>query len=541
VKFNVRFTGASVAGGILVVGALVTVTVLSAQNAGRERLQELQISQVEQLSRSMDTRISETFNAFESFVTAPPPYTATLRDPSDLARLQVLQNLNPKATTGFLIVDSKSVVTNGTLLRDPGSVGRVLERPGLADVLAGNPGVLPVGPGLTTSAPTIGIAYPVKNAADAVIGAFIVESAVETSSAFNAEIASLGGAKNAHYYIVDARAGVVATDVASALGKTLPTEVLPEGAGEGPRRIAGDLLVVDDVPSADWRVVFRQPLQDFEGSLTDPIRSALLLLALLTLVLAGAAGLALTRQLRRARIEQERLRLLGLEREEFISIVSHELRTPVLGVLGFLQTTLDHWDSMSDGDRRRAVSRAAANASRLHMLSRDVLDSSTIESGHLQYFKEPIDLRDVLTSTVMTTQELHPDRTISLTAQATPVWVLGDNERLQQVVVNLIENGLKASPEDAPLTITVREELGHAFVVVRDHGPGLEEVDLERAFDKFVRGRSRTVGSGLGLYICEQIVQGHDGTVSVRNAPDGGAEFTVVLPLAAAPTQTADA
>jgi signal transduction histidine kinase len=76
---------------------------------------------------------------------------------------------------------------------------------------------------------------------------------------------------------------------------------------------------------------------------------------------------------------------------------------------------------------------------------------------------------------------------------------------------------------------------------VRDHGPGLEAQDLDRAFDKFVRGRSRTVGSGLGLYICQQIVQGHQGTIRVHNAPDGGAEFTVELPLSAAPKQPIDA
>jgi signal transduction histidine kinase len=76
---------------------------------------------------------------------------------------------------------------------------------------------------------------------------------------------------------------------------------------------------------------------------------------------------------------------------------------------------------------------------------------------------------------------------------------------------------------------------------VRDHGPGLETQDLDKAFDKFVRGRSRTVGTGLGLYICQQIVQGHHGTISVRNAPDGGAEFTVELPVAAAPMHPVDA
>jgi nitrogen-specific signal transduction histidine kinase len=539
-KHQERLTAAGVVGGIGLVGALVTFSVLSAQNAGRERLQQLQQAQVEQLARGMNTRMEQAFTAFQGFVTAPPAFHASLRDASDAARLKTLQDLQPKATTGMLIVDAEGDITNGTLLRDPASLGRRLDRPGLAQVLAGEAAVLPVAPGLTTSVPTIAIAYPLKSAAGAVIGAFVLESEVAATSSFNQEIAQLGGARNASYAFLDSNGRVVASNDATMLGKLFDSRVTASTA-VGVRRLGGDLIVSEPVPAAKWRVVFRQPVHDFEGSLTDPIRSALLLMALLTIVLAGAAGFALVRQLRRSKVEQDRLVQLGHEREEFISIVSHELRTPVLGVLGFLQTTLDHWDAMHDGDRRRAVSRAAANASRLYMLSRDVLDSSAIESGHLQYTKELIDLRDVLTTTVMTTQELHPGRTVSLTADSDPIWVMGDPERLQQVVVNLVENGLKASPEDSPLTVTVAAQDGHAVVVVRDHGPGLEEPDLDRAFDKFVRGRSRTVGSGLGLYICQQIVQGHEGTISVRNAPDGGAEFTVELPASAAPKHPVDA
>lgn len=535
-KYRERLTAGAVAGGIVLVGVLVTATVLSAQNAGRERLQQLQTAQVEQLARGMNTRIEQAFTAFQGIVSAPPAFHVTTRDPADAARLKVLQDLQPKATTGIVLVDRAGRVTNGTLLRDPKTVGQVLSRPGLADVLAGKPAVLPVAPGVTTTLPTIGFAYPLTGKDGAFIGAFLFESDVSANSAFNQEIAQLGGAKHADYAFIDSTGQVVASNNLGLLGKAFDSRVSPDGK-TGVRRANGDLLVTEPVPAAQWRVVFRQPVHDFEGSLTDPIRNALLLLALLTIVLAGAAGFALLRQLRRARVEQERLIQLGHEREEFISIVSHELRTPVLGVLGFLQTTLDHWEGMLDADRRRAVTRAAANASRLYMLSRDVLDSSAIESGHLQYIKEPLDLRDVITTTVMTTQELHPRRQVSLASDPEPIWVMGDADRLQQVVVNLLENGLKASPEDSALAITAVAEAGRAIITVRDYGPGLESQDLERVFDKFVRGRSRTVGSGLGLYICQQIVAGHEGSISVRNAPDGGAEFTVELPLTTAPTQ----
>ena len=98
-----------------------------------------------------------------------------------------------------------------------------------------------------------------------------------------------------------------------------------------------------------------------------------------------AVGLALVvilvRRLRQAQEEERRLRELSRSQEEFISVVSHELRTPVAGVLGFLQTTLDHWDVMSEGERQRAIGRAMSIARRLHSLTRDVLDTSTIEAS----------------------------------------------------------------------------------------------------------------------------------------------------------------
>lgn len=530
----------AVTGAIVALGSLVTATVLSAQKAGRVRLEQLQTSQVEQLARGMNSRVEQVFTAFQGIVGAPPAFHVTPNDPNDLARLTALQNLNPAARTGYLIVDISGQITTGTLLRAPAMVGHKVDLVGLDGVLAGKAGILPVGPGLTTSLPTIVIAYPLRDASGRVLGAFLAESDVSPSSPFNLEISQLAGAKNADYSFVDSQGAVVASSDHSLLAKPLD-DPLAKGVTHGITRGNGELLIAEPVPAANWRVVFRQPVKDFEGTLTEPLHSALLLLALLTIALAGASGLALVRQLRRARREQQHLTQLAQDREEFISIVSHELRTPVTGLLGFLQTTLDHWDDMGEGDRRRAVTRAVANASRLHALSRDVLDASAIESGHLEYMTSVIDLRDVLTSAVMTEQELHPARTLSLTTPNQPVWVNGDGERLQQVVLNLLENGIKASPPEAPLAVALDRSTTTALLTVRDQGPGLSPEDLDRAFDKFVRGRSRTVGSGLGLYICRQIVAAHDGEVTAENAPDGGAVFSVRLPTCPAPNDRVDA
>jgi signal transduction histidine kinase len=519
---------------IVAIGALVIAAVLDAQHAGRRRLGQLQVAQIQQLARSMDTRVKQAYDGFQGLVSGH--YHATLRDPADAARLQQLQALNPQATTGYLLVDRNGAIVNGTLLRDKNLIGTTLARPDLKQVLQGKPAFLDVAPGATTVLPTIALGYPLKTKAGVPYGAFLAEVEVSPTAQFNQEVAPLAGKQHADFAFIDSAGNVIASNQANSIGHPLNKPLL--NSGYGLFRTHGDVAVVEPVSSAGWRAVFFQPRKDFEGSLTSPLRSALVYIALLTIIVAGlAAGLVL-RRLSRAREEQRRLNRISAEREEFISIVSHELRTPVSGLLGFLQTTLDHWDDMQDPERRRAVSRAWANASRLYSLSRDVLDSSSLETGHLTYNRETIDFGEVVSTTTTAARELAPERTINLTIPDQPVWIEGDADRLQQVLDNLLDNAVKSSPPDGPIEITLTADGAAARLTVHDGGPGLSPDDLDRAFDKFVRGRGqRTVGTGLGLYISRQIVEAHGGSITGDNSPDGGAVFTVGLPTAPAPAQ----
>jgi signal transduction histidine kinase len=478
--------------------------------------------------------VQQAYDAFQGFLATP--YNATLKNPADAARLQQLQALQPKATTGFLLLNKDGVVVNGTLLRDPASIGKRLDRPGLAAVLAGKPAFLPVGPGLTTPLQTVALAYPLKTAKGALNGAFIVESEVSPTSQFNQEVATLAGSGHARFSFVDGTGTVVASNNTAVIGHPLNEPLL--GTRTGLLRGHGDVVVVEAVPSAGWRAVFQQPATDFEGSLTNPLRSALVYVALLTILIAGLLAVVLMRRLARSRQEQRRLAQLSAEREEFISIVSHELRTPVSGLLGFLQTALDHWEEMSDTDRRRAVSRAMSNASRLYSLSRDVLDSSSVEAGQLSYAMDLVNLQDAVTSAVTAAQDVYPDNPIRFETPDRPIWVTGDPERIQQVVSNLLDNATKASPPEGRVDVSLAEDGGRAVITVRDSGPGLSADDLDRAFEKFVRGRGRrTVGTGLGLYICRRIVEAHGGAIHAANAPDGGAVFRVELSATTAPAE----
>src|SRR5436305_3245513 len=138
-----------------------------------------------------------------------------------------------------------------------------------------------------------------------------------------------------------------------------------------------------------------------------------------------------------------------------MSIDSHEQRTPVTGLLGFLQTTLDHWDAMSENDRRSALARAATNARRLHALTRDVLDTASIEAGELSYSFEVIDLGAEVASAAIASQDLQPSRHLSVSAPDAHAWVRADPERIQQVLTNLLDNANKNSPPESPVEIVV--------------------------------------------------------------------------------------
>ncbi|HEX8003853.1 MAG TPA: sensor histidine kinase [Mycobacteriales bacterium] len=522
---------------VLATAGLVLATVLRAQADGTRALQRLQLAQVQQLARSMDTRIAGVFESFQGLAGAPPAWHAAVRDPADKARIDTLQALNPKARTGFFLVNTGGVVTNGTLLRDPNTVGSVYARPGLEGVLAGTPAILPVGPGLTTAQPVITIAYPLRNATQQVIGAMLVESDVSVESAFNEEVAQLRSGKTGEFTFVDEAGVVIASSNAALLGKPLDEPVLAKGVN-GFTRAHGQIVVVEPVKSAGWRSVFRQDVDDFEGALTGPLRSALAYVIVAGLLGAFVALVTLARRLRRAREEQRRLEEIAAVREEFISIVSHELRTPVAGMMGFLQTTLDHWEVMTEDERQRAISRAMSSARRLHSLTRDVLDTSSIEASGMTYSLQDVDLREEISQTVAAERDLRPDRVITLDVPDSPAWVRCDGDRIRQVMTNLLDNAVKSSPPLSPVEVTVTDDGTTVEIAVCDHGPGLSDAELARVFEKFVRGRTSTPsGTGLGLYISRRLVEAQGGTIRAGRGADGGAVFVVSLPRAAAPAE----
>ena len=166
-------------------------------------------------------------------------------------------------------------------------------------------------------------------------------------------------------------------------------------------------------------------------------------------------------------------------------------------------------------------------------MTRDVLDTQSLESGRLVHVLTRVDLAAEVRDSVAAALDLDPGRAVHVTVPAEPVWVSADADRIQQVLANLVDNARKNSPAVEPVEVELRAVGDDAEVRVSDRGAGITEESLERIFDKFVRGRGESVtGTGLGLYISRQIVHAHHGRIWAESPPGEGATFRFVLPLA---------
>jgi signal transduction histidine kinase len=515
---------------LVALAAAVVVLVLDAQRSGIETREEFRLEQARAEANRMETRIQQAFGSIGGRYGAPGFFRMAPNDPDDAAKIAPQ---SPDATTGVVLVDATGTIVNGSLLRDTAIIGTPLERAGLDRALRGEPVVLPVDEGMTTSRPTMGVGVATRDAQGTITGAAIIEVEIAPDSAFNLEIAQLRTGETGGFSFVDENGVVVASNNETLLGQPLDDAVM-QGFEEGFHRRDGKVAAIADVPSARWKAVFEQDISEFEGDLTGPLQTALLLFLGVVGIVGVFTAVALLRRLQAAREEQRRLREIGEAREEFTSIVSHELRTPVAGLLGFLQTTIDHWDAMADVERKRAVSRAFANARSLQTLTSDVLDSASIEARTLSYHFETVDIREIVDESLESVRDATPERPVAIARPNDPVLVRADALRVRQVLSNLLDNAVKSSAPDAPIDVEVVVSGRFARVSVRDRGPGIAPDEQEKIFDKFTRGRTGIArGSGLGLYISRHIVEAHGGEITADSVPgEPGARLWFTLPLA---------
>jgi signal transduction histidine kinase len=249
-------------------------------------------------------------------------------------------------------------------------------------------------------------------------------------------------------------------------------------------------------------------------------------------------------QLRDKNTELERQSTL---RAEFISIAAHELRTPLTSIVGYLDMFSEGRFGELPTTISRPMSSVRRNAHRLRRLVEDMLDVSRIEAGRMQLRLAPVDLGEVVADVVTEMQPLANGRDQKVQTRLEPLAKLdADRDKLHQIVVNLLSNAIRYTPQGGQITLDVDEAPrdrypgGWARLRVRDNGVGIAEDDRKRIFDPFLHAQpakhhtsAGPDSAGLGLYIARGLIELHGGVVTVESQVEVFTEFTVLLPFAA--------
>lgn len=234
--------------------------------------------------------------------------------------------------------------------------------------------------------------------------------------------------------------------------------------------------------------------------------------------------------------EIDQLKAQEVFRREFLSNISHEFKTPLFAIQGYIETLQD---GMIDDDPEMALSfldKAAKNIDRLTYLINDLDEISRLETGKISLNIQKFDIVDLIYETaehLIDKAARHQIKIIINIKGNTPVYVKADRIKIQQVLVNLIDNSLKYGKNGGKTTLSIFPIHEQILVEVTDNGHGIEEKNLSRLFERFFRtdkSRSRDIGgSGLGLAIVKHIIEAHQQTVNVRSTEGIGTTFGFTL------------
>jgi signal transduction histidine kinase len=229
----------------------------------------------------------------------------------------------------------------------------------------------------------------------------------------------------------------------------------------------------------------------------------------------------------------EELRRLSALRADFVSLVSHEMRSPMAAVIGAARTLEQRWRELTPEQRQAFLALIADETARLAALIGDVLDTSRIDAGTFTYRFADLDLGALVHEAVAAASLAQDEVPLVADVRSSLPHVLGDGERLRQVLGNLIDNAVKYSPAGEPVEVRAASNHQVVLVSVRDRGPGIASDDQRLIFEKFGRvgGANAKPGTGLGLYIARSIAEAHGGTLEVSSTPGRGSTFTLRLPV----------
>jgi len=231
------------------------------------------------------------------------------------------------------------------------------------------------------------------------------------------------------------------------------------------------------------------------------------------------------------------LEVANRHKTEFLANMSHELRTPLNAIIGFSEVLLQRMFGELNAQQADYLEDIMSSGRHLLTLINDILDLSKIEAGRMELELASFSLVAALNNAVTLVRERAQSHGIRLELDVAPQLdtVIADERKLKQVVVNLLANAVKFTPDGGTITLRAVRENGHVRLAVHDTGIGIAPEDQARIFEEFQQATHLTEksreGTGLGLALSKRMVELHGGTISVDSAPGKGSTFTVALPL----------
>jgi len=238
------------------------------------------------------------------------------------------------------------------------------------------------------------------------------------------------------------------------------------------------------------------------------------------------------------KIQNAELKRLNRIKSDFLNVTSHELRTPMVAIKGYAQLLSDLSLGEITDKQKKAIDVVLRNTTRLNKLVQDILDVSRLESGTMKFLPEDTDIGELTRETAETMQSSANAKQMkinSIIEDNLPNLII-DPERIKQVLVNLVNNAIKFSPNNSDINIQVKKEGEYVIFEIQDFGRGIPKNKIEKIFDTFYQvdstnDRKLMGGAGLGLAISRGIVVAHGGNIHVESRVNKGSTFKFTLPL----------
>lgn len=224
------------------------------------------------------------------------------------------------------------------------------------------------------------------------------------------------------------------------------------------------------------------------------------------------------------------------KKDEFLSIASHELKTPLTSIKAYAQLLERTINTAKDVTAVKYINRVQSQVTKLSGLITDLLDISKIENGKLKITKKSFDFENLLSNTIDIIYQTHENNTVTIQREGDRIeeLFLGDEVRIEQVLINYLTNAIKYAPNTDRIIVRTEKNNEQVKVSVTDYGIGIPEHKQKNIFGKFYRVEESSVrfqGLGIGLYICSEIIKQHNGTVGIQSELGQGSTFYFTLPL----------